>query len=161
MSGPPPTPTKLVLLKGNPGHRAKHRLSGPEPPIPPECPAAPSFLEGYACDEWYRVAPELHRLGLLSVVDVMPFAAYCMAFSRWYEAELALKKIAANDPVMSGLMIKRDNSAIANPLVSIARKSAGDMVRYAAEFGMTALARSRIAGGIAQPTHSKFDGLLR
>lgn len=42
---------------------------------PEDVPEAPEFLNGYACDEWYRVAEELHRLRLLTLVDVHPLAA--------------------------------------------------------------------------------------
>jgi hypothetical protein len=56
MPGPPPTPAKLLLLRGNSGHRPKHRLSGPEPERPQECPELPPHLSGYAADEWWRVA---------------------------------------------------------------------------------------------------------
>jgi len=40
-----------------------------------------------------------------------------------------LAKIAANDPVTGGLLIKRDNIAVRNPLIGISREAAGDMVR--------------------------------
>ena len=47
-----------------------------------------------------------------------------------------------------------------NPLVKIGRNAAADMVRFAGEFGMTAVARSHLsaAGRLSGP--SKFDGLL-
>ena len=62
MPGRPPTPTHLKLLRGNPGKRPIRPEPQPEqPPTPPE---PPDFLTGYAFDEWRRVAPELHRLGL-------------------------------------------------------------------------------------------------
>jgi phage terminase small subunit len=48
-----------------------------------------------------------------------------------------------------------------NPLVSIARKAAADMVRFAGEFGLTPVARARIAAGpFGQPPPGKFHGLL-
>jgi phage terminase small subunit len=48
-----------------------------------------------------------------------------------------------------------------NPLVAIAANAANDMLRFAGEFGLTPLARSRIAaGGGYEPPPSKFDGLL-
>jgi len=43
-------------------------------------------------------------------------------------------------------LIKTSNgNAIQNPLVGTANKAAADMMRYAAEFGMTPSARTRIA----------------
>jgi phage terminase small subunit len=58
----------LRLLRGNPGKRAFRRGLGPQ--RPPEPPEPPAFLVGYSCDEWYRVAPGLHQLGLLTALDV-------------------------------------------------------------------------------------------
>ena len=65
------------------------------------------------------------------------------------QAERASAKMAEKDQLTGGLMIKTSNgNAIQNPLVGTANKAAADMMRYAAEFGMTPSARSRIA---AQP----------
>ena len=63
---------------------------------------------------------------------------------------------------MRGLLIKnRDGNPRRNPLLKVARDSAADMIRYAGEFGLTAVARTRLAQGIyQQPQASKFDGLL-
>ena len=100
-------------------------------------PEPPAFLVGYACDEWYRIAPQLHRLRLLTDVDVAPLAAYCAACARRRTAAEILATMSDNDPLTSGLMIKtRSGDAAQNPLVSIERKAANDMLRYAGEFGM-------------------------
>lgn len=157
--GPRPIPTHLRVLRGNPSHRPIREE--PQPTIPATCPEPPDFLVGYASDEWWRIGEELYRLGLLTVVDVGPLAAYCHAYGQWRMAAEALNELAAKDSVMHGLLIKRDANAVQNPLVSIARKAAGDMVRYASEFGLTPAARARIATGTYQErTASKFDGLL-
>ena len=160
MPGPPPTPTHLKLLRGNPG---KQKLRPePQPLIPKTCPEPPPHVTGYAADEWWETAPELHRLGLLTRVDVPALAAYCHAFGQWRMAAETLAKMAANDPVTGGQIIKtKYGDAVQNPLVSITRKHAADVVRYAGEFGLTALARSRLAASINAPTPpGKFDGLL-
>ena len=47
-----------------------------------------------------------------------------------------------------------------NPLIKMIRDATSDMVRYAREFGLTPVARTRIANGIHQQPPSKFDGLL-
>jgi P27 family predicted phage terminase small subunit len=157
----PPVPFPLKVLRGNPGKRPMK--PEPQPEIPADVPEPPAFITGYAADEWWRTAPELHRLGLLSRIDVPSLAAYCHAYGQWRLAAEAFARMAANDPVMNGQLIKtKYGDAAMNPLVSIARKHAADMVRYGSEFGLTALARSRLAaGGYAPPpSGGKFDGLL-
>jgi P27 family predicted phage terminase small subunit len=154
-------PTQLKLLRGNPG---KQRLPAhePQPAQAIDVPDPPSFITGFAADEWWTVATELHRLGLLTKVDIAPLATYCAAYGHWRQAEEALARMAANDPLMHGKIIKtKYGDAAANPLVAIARKHAADMVRFAAEFGLTPCARTRISGGSGgDKGSSKFAGLL-
>jgi P27 family predicted phage terminase small subunit len=157
MSGPPPQPNVIKLLRGNPGKRAVR--PEPKPVIGPDPPEPPPFLIGYACDEWHRVVPELHRLGLLTVLDVQPLAAYCVAYRRWRTAEEELN--AARDAPYAGLLVKGSSGAVQNPLVKISRDAAEAMVHYAAEFGFSPSTRARLSAGVAYEPASKFDGLLR
>jgi P27 family predicted phage terminase small subunit len=131
----------LKLLRGNPG---KQRLPAnePQPARPPTCPDPPPHITGYAADEWWQTAPELHRLGLLTRIDVPVLAAYCYSYGQWRTAAETLAKMEANDPVTGGLMIKTKYSdAVQNPLVSLARKHAADMV---ATHPSSASRRSRV-----------------
>ena len=73
MPGPPPEHPHLRLLKGNPGKR-RVRVP-PEPARSEACPSPPEYLTGYAREAWLHLAPELHRLNLLTVLDVGPFSA--------------------------------------------------------------------------------------
>ncbi len=156
--GRKPQPTHLRLIKGNPGKRALSRSV--EVPMA-EVPEPPDHLNEEAVAEWHRIAPGLHALKLLAPCDVAALAAYCMAYSRWRQAERAIAEMAKRDMLTGGLMIKTHNgNAIQNPLVGTANKAASDMVRYAAEFGMTPSARTRIdTNGQAAPG-SKWAGLL-
>jgi P27 family predicted phage terminase small subunit len=146
-------------MKGNPG---KRRLANePKPKIAETVPEPPDFLQGYACDEWYRVAPQLHVLGLLTVVDVGPLAAYCYAFGQWKTAAETLTAMAGPD-TSGALLMKRDGNPEANPLIAIARRAADDMVHVASHFGMAPAARARIASAGFEPPSGagKFDGLI-
>lgn len=163
MRGRRPLPTHLKLLRGNPGHRPLNE-SEPQPEISANVPEPPPFLTGYGRDEWWRVAPQLYRLGLLTALDVAVLAAYAQAYASWRLAEESLAEMAKRDPVTSGLLIKTSSGdAAQNPLVGIARRAASDMVRYASEFGLSPAARARIAAGVTYeppPGGGKFDGLL-
>lgn len=158
----PPVPFPLKVLRGNPGKRPMKPEPQPEQAI--DIPEPPPFITGYAADEWWKTAPELHRLGLLTRIDVPALAAYCHAFGQWRMAAESLAKMQTNDPIMNGMIIKtKYGDAAMNPLVSIARKHAADVIRYASEFGLTPVARTRLAAGSSGPstTPGKFEGLLR
>jgi P27 family predicted phage terminase small subunit len=154
-------PTQLKLLRGNPGKRPL-RTDEPQPEIAANVPEPPPFLTGYAADEWWTIAPELHRLGLLTIIDVAPLAAYCHAYGQWRMAAESLARMQNNDPLMNGMIIKtKYGDAAQNPLVYVVRKAAADMVRYAGEFGLSPAARTRINAGVqGEQSQSKFAGLL-
>jgi P27 family predicted phage terminase small subunit len=155
----PPVPIPLRVLRGNPGRRRIPREIAPE--RSPEPPEPPPFLAGYAADEWHRVAAGLHQIGLLTVLDVGPLSAYCVAYQHWREAEELLAQMAERDPATHGLLIRRqDGNAARNPLLKAARDAANDMVRIAAEFGFSPAARARISAGVGCEPPSKFDGLI-
>jgi P27 family predicted phage terminase small subunit len=148
MRGRYPTPVRLRLLKGNPGRRPLR--AGPEPPRPPECPPPPDCVRGYALDTWWTVGPELWRLGLLTTVDRMVFAAFCVAAGRWRTAEESLARLAERGAT----------DAEARVLRRISRAAADAMLRYAGELGCTPRARQRLTGGIGPPPTNKFADLL-
>ena len=150
--GTKPKPTHLKLVTGNPGRRALNRK---EAKAKPSIPKPPAHMTPDAVEEWSRVATELFNLGILSEIDRAALAAYAMAYGRWVQAERAIAKMAEKDQLTGGLMIKTSNgNAIQNPLVGTANKAAADMMRYAAEFGMTPSARSRIS---AEPPQESGD----
>lgn len=158
MRGRKPKPTHLKLIEGNPG---KRRVNPVEPVPLPELHAPPPFLPQEGQDEWKRVAAELYNLGLLTVVDRTALAAYCHSYAIWKQATDAINAMAARDQLTRGLMIKTTNgNAIQNPLIGTANKAASDMVRYAAEFGMTPSARARISAQPPGGAGSKFHGLI-
>jgi P27 family predicted phage terminase small subunit len=126
----------------------------PEPAILPQCPEPPEWLHEYAKEEWWRVAPELHLLGLLSAIDGACLAAYCSSYAMWRQAS---EELAREQGL---LVITQAGDQRRSPLIKIIADAANDMVRYAGEFGLTPVARTRIAKGIQQPAPNKFDGLL-
>jgi P27 family predicted phage terminase small subunit len=161
MSGPPPTPTILKIMRGNPG---KRRLPNePQPTIPEKCPEPPPHIVGYAADLWWEVAPGLHVMGLLTRLDVPAFSVFCYSYGQWRTACEVLARMADRDEATHGLLIRTvDGNAKRNPLVKIASDAAEDMLRAANEFGLTPIARARLgaAGYAPSSPPSKFDGLI-
>jgi P27 family predicted phage terminase small subunit len=117
-------------------------------------------LRGDARREWDRIAPGLFLFRLLSEADIMVLAAYCTSYARWKTAVEAFERVAELDPTMDGLLVRgSEGQAKPNPLVKIISEAASDMLKFAAEFGFSPAARSRIAAGPA-PSSGKFAGLL-
>src|SRR5437867_6293718 len=101
--GPKPKPTVLRVLEGNKGKRALPRN---EPQPPADMPNPPAYLNGYALEEWNRVAETLHSIGTLTAIDQSLLGAYCMAFARWRQAEEDLERMAQLDSSTHGAVIR-------------------------------------------------------
>jgi P27 family predicted phage terminase small subunit len=142
--GPKTKPTQLKVLSGT---ARKHRLNAHEPRPEAARPAVPDHLTTAAQLEWARVVEEIVTLGILTNLDRGALAAYCQAYGRWVTAETALARMAEKDAITEGLIIRtKSGNAIQNPLVGAANKAMADMMRYAAEFGLTPSARTRVSG---------------
>jgi P27 family predicted phage terminase small subunit len=117
-------------------------------------------VQGYAAQEWARIAPELYRLGLLTAVDVSVLASYCLGYSRWRQSEELIARMAEND-AMAGLLVKGADGVHKNPLLRVSRIAVDQMMQAASQLGLTPIARTRLAAGIhGQPSLGKFSGLL-
>ena len=151
-TGPPPMPTALKILRGNPG---KRRLNRAEPkPLVPATLEPPDWLAPKAQAQWRRLAPMLDRVGILTESDTETLAAYCEVFVTWREATDELRK--------TGILVKRKGlpPGIA-PAVKIANYAGIQMRQLLVELGMTPSARSRIkVPPAAQEPVSKWGGLL-
>lgn len=132
--GRKPKPTHLKLLQGNPGKRPVNKREPKPRPIAPSCP---SWLSAEAKKEWAVIAPELERLGLLTIIDGSALAGYCQSYARWKQAERVLDKDGFTRETESGFLQQR-------PEVSIAQKSLGLVAKFLVEFGMTPSSRARL-----------------
>ena len=149
LRGPKPKPTKVLKLRGT--HRKDRTRGEPEPEG--VAPPAPSWLRAEAKKEWERLRPELERLKLRTAVDWGQFAAYCQAFAHWMAAEKWMQKhgtlITYKDATGN---VKHQQIA---PQMTIAAKSLETMKKFAAEFGLTPSARSRLN---VKPAEKEKDG---
>lgn len=148
MRGRKPIPTALRLVKGNAGHRK----AIPPPATSPKPPGRPAHLSVEAAKEWDDLAPQLHEAGLLSTIDKAALAAYCQAYGRWVEAELALQE--------HGVLVKSPNGfPMVSPYLTVANKALDQMSRLLVEFGMSPSSRSRVTAS-QRPTVSKLAKYL-
>lgn len=107
-----PKPTALRVIEGNREHRPIP--DNPQPRL--MFPDAPEHLDEVAKEEWRERGAELFDMGLLTIVDLPAFEAYCVWYSKFRQAD-------------------SDH----------ARKEAGHQMRmFMVEFGMTPSSRSKL-----------------
>lgn len=144
--GPRPLPANVHALRGNASKKPLSQLlDGVHPEI--EIPGCPPHLQVEAKKEWKRVSVELEALGLISKIDRGALAAYCSA---WAETVICEKKIAqlnAADPNgEAGLVgITPSGYQQMSVWVQIRNRAYDRMMKFAAEFGMSPSARSRVS----------------
>jgi P27 family predicted phage terminase small subunit len=105
----------------------------------------------------------LYTAGMLSVVDENLFAAYCEAAGQYRQASMDLQKMAAEDSVTHGAVIKtQGGNFIQNPMIGLVNTLRRDMQRLAAEFGLSPAARASIntpgSRELADPIAEKYFG---
>lgn len=134
MRGRKPKPTALKLVGGNAGKRP---IAAAEPIAPIAIPTCPPHLQGEAKAEWRRITRELESMRVLSRVDRASLAAYCQAWARWVEAEQMV--------VQKGTVVKSPSGyPIQNPYLAVANKALEQVIKIAAEFGLTPVSRARV-----------------
>ena len=138
VKGRKPKPTALKVLEGNPGKRELNKSE--VKPVRGALPECPDWLETEAKAEWERLSKIMYELGILTVLDVAPFASYCQAYARWKEAEEFISQHGSIVKTKSGYWQQV-------PQVSIAHSNQKIMMQAASEFGLTPSARSRMIGG--------------
>jgi P27 family predicted phage terminase small subunit len=129
-----PKPSRLRLLNGNAGKRP---INFNEPhPRALRNPAPPSWLDQYGREFWRRHAPELSRLGLLSVLDRDLLAS---AAERW-----SVYRRATNELKHSLIQTSEANGRIAKPESTIAKQALAECRAIMGEFGCSPSSRTRV-----------------
>lgn len=162
--GPKPKPTALRVITAGEEESTRRIV------VSAAVPSAPAWLLPEAKAEWRRLGQKLADQGLLSEFDRAAFAAYCQAWGTvaMLEKELAKKRADSNDP-LEGIATKTaGGNLVHHPLATTIAKARAEMVKIAAEFGLTPSARARLdtdaaknrggAAGKAKGAARFFDG---
>jgi P27 family predicted phage terminase small subunit len=145
--GARPKPTALRILHGD----RRDRINTREPRVPTPSKTPPVFADMTKAgkDVWRRLAPKLHRVGVLTEVDRDAFRGYCEAVARRDQAAPLLA---------AGLLIRgRDGNLVTNPAWRIYRDADAAVRKWASEFGLTPSSRS----SITMPDEGSEDDLAR
>lgn len=138
--GPPPKPTHLKVIAGNPGKRP---LTAREPRPEKGRPRCPSWLGPEVKKVWRRVVADLEAMGVLTVADGDAVSIYCQTYVRWKAAEEWIAKHGEVYPIRDANgQIKCMQQF---PQVAISRNLLLVLRAYQQEFGLTPAARCRIS----------------
>jgi P27 family predicted phage terminase small subunit len=132
--------------------RAKRRGKAPQPPASDgKCPG---WIGASAKAFWKKHAPEMVKLGLLSVLDESSFTILCVEWGGWKDAVVELAKIGETySPSGSGLQ-KR------HPLCAIADMYRNGYMAMAPKFGFDPSSRQRLTGIEPAPEPDELDEFL-
>ena len=135
LMGRPRTPAKVLEMRGAPLQRPKELQT--DPALPP----LPDWLDGYATDEWNRVGPRLEQIGIISEFDQGLFAAYCQAYSDVRRLTLEIREEGTVVPSA------RSDDLKANPKNQLLREAYVRLKDFGVLFGISPVARTKLAAG--------------
>jgi P27 family predicted phage terminase small subunit len=147
--GRKPTPKPLLKLRGA-------RVRGPHksgidavPGIPP----APHWLSDLAREEWERIVPMLEASKVMSPRHQQTLGAYCDSLADMIEADRELKA--------NGATFMDDRGRVSNhPAWNRKRDARNQMLKFAAEFGLTASALARVSAVENGPQSDEEDARM-
>lgn len=140
--GPPKKPTALEELQGRPGKRAANAQE-PQPDAAASV-QAPAWVNGDALLVWRELAPELHRLGLLTKLDISALAGGCRWWAIYRKADRILQRNPLTQMTTSVGRTKR-------PEIEIARTAFSEAMHVFERFGVTPSERTRLKAPMAKP----------
>ena len=138
----PRKPTALKLIHGS-RDRHQNKLE----PKPTGEATMPKWLNKNARKEWRRLAPELTRIGILTVADEVEFAVYCQALAELTEAEAHLAEHGRTQVTKDGFEGK-------SAWCSIRDEAWKRLHQAASGFGLTPASRAKVE---AKPIEAKDD----
>ncbi len=137
---PRPDPTVLKILKGNPRDKALNKNEPKPRVILPKCPKE---LHGEARMEWNKVVPILHKVRILTELDLSILKAYCHAWQLLQDSLVELaREVKANG---NYTVTSKGGQIYANPHVVIVQRQFQIVRNFQIELGMTPSARSKIS----------------
>jgi P27 family predicted phage terminase small subunit len=142
--GPPPKPTMLKLVAGNPGGRP---LNMHEPIPPAGEPTPPDWIDDRARAVWAQVVPRLSSIGLARTIDWPMLARYCQLLVMWADATAFIAKNGPTYPQRAPGKDGKPGRVIGSklwPEQTMIPRLNRELLALEGQFGIGPAARSRI-----------------
>jgi len=150
MKGRKPKPTQLKVIQGNPGKRTINKDEPEATVVAPDTPA-PDHLGELAKECWTQMVGMLSGSKVITELDLHGLELYCAAYQNWRDAQAKVIEL--------GAIVKSPKSGypVQSPYFAISNKAHEQMVKLAAEFGLTPSSRSRVTKVAPKKKGNKFD----
>lgn len=147
MRGRKPIPEAIkAVIRG----RACDRGQAMKEP-PPDCPPG---LSQAAKTEWSRVVDTLSGRGTIGSLDMAVLAVYCQAWADWLDVSRRIKKAG----LTGKLHTTKRGRVMMTGMISLQRNYFDQMMKAAAELGLSPVSRARVkrTGGPPKDSLSEF-----
>lgn len=134
--GRQPRLTAVKNAEGNPGHRPKARLG--KEPKPASVPVPPEHLTAQQMQFFRQFVARIPAGVTVGIGDSEPIARYAV-----YQA---LSIEAQQDIALHGAMIQGERGSVRNKAFITLKEASAEMRRIEDAFGMSPVARTRLAG---------------
>ncbi len=140
--GRKPLPSHLIKRGG----RRQPSDLGLEAPSVVQAAGTPPFewLDGCAQSEWRRVMDLPLIRAIVTDLDLIALAAYCTTVSIFRRAHVEIGSLGGELTMETKGDKGQGGATINHPLIGIQRRAGNLLINIAAEFGMTAVARSTV-----------------
>lgn len=138
-SGRRPNPTKLQMLRGNPGGLQLNPRE-PEPPVAPaafDTPPGELADDAEAIKEWRRVVPMLRASGMITAAERSALIALTVEWSRYLQCQAHLRE---HGMVVTGA----SGGRVTNPHIKFGDLALKQCQRLWVELGLTPSSRTRL-----------------
>ncbi|MBX9580488.1 MAG: phage terminase small subunit P27 family [Gemmataceae bacterium] len=152
MRGPPPEPTAVRVLKGNPGRR---KLNDAEPVTPPLSVTPPEWMEGDALAKqfWHELAKTVTAMTVGQESDraALEMLSMCLA-----EARRAYERLEEDGRTVFSIQ----GGEKVSPHFTIMSRMISQAMGIMKEFGMTPASRTRVRALATGQRESKLSRFL-
>lgn len=153
--GPPPKPTALKVLEGNPGKQKIKNTGEPMPNLLESVPTPPKRLLKEAKAEWKRLAPALVALGLLTEVDTSAFAELCQNYGYYLITDKKIMELG--DSGVTAMQKTPSGYVQQHPLLSLRRQYYELWRKGLMDFGLTPASRVRLIADSGSDGNDNYD----